>query len=83
MGLEETLALIAKKAKDLRDAGVVGRVIVADVSFELAPNEPPAAAIVDDTPPTDPLDDKDTFGGRIPRRRGSDRPQEPQELDDV
>ena len=76
MGLEETLALSAKKAKDLRDAGVVGRVIVADVSFELAPSEPPAAAIVDDAPSTDPLDDKDTFGGQIPRRRGHEGPQD-------
>ena len=74
MGLEEALTLIVRKAKELRDAGVVGRVFVGDVNFELAPSEPPN--VIETPVSTDPLEDKDTFGGKIPRRRGYEGPQE-------
>ncbi len=71
--LEEHLDAITKKAKDLRDAGVTGRVTIGDISFELAvaetaeagPTQAPAAE------PANPLDDRDTYGGRMPRRRGA------------
>lgn len=66
--LAEQLTVIAGQTKALRDSGVIGRVNVGDVSFEigeaLAPAEPNQEAA-----PSNPLDDPDTFGGHIPQRR--------------
>lgn len=71
--LEEHLTTIAAKAKALRDAGVVGRVTIGDVSFELADVlPPPAPQSVDDQRA---LDDPDTFGGAMPERKGPIMPR--------
>lgn len=66
--LAEKLTVIADKAKALRDAGVVGRVDVDGVSFELGEAALPAGPQFEEAPGT-PLDDKDTYGGFIPQRR--------------
>ena len=72
--LAETLSTIADKAKALRDAGVVGRVSIGDVSFELAEDvlEPIPAIPPVDVGRGSALDDPDTYGGYIPRRRGAE-----------
>lgn len=75
--LEEHLTVIAAKAKGLRDAGVVGRVTIGDVSFELA------EVIVQQQPTgeqqehTNPLDDPATYGGQMPQPRVLRPPQPP------
>lgn len=70
--LEETLTTIATKAKALREAGVVGRVTIGDISFALEggvqPLPVPTQEQADDEPTGD-LDDPDTFGGQMPHRR--------------
>jgi hypothetical protein len=77
--LAETLTTIAEKAKALREAGVVGRVQIGDVSFEVGELEQPAP--VQTTQPsngahsTDAFEDPDTYGGYVPTRR---RPEEQQ-----
>lgn len=67
--LSETLTAIADLTKALRDAGVVGRVHVGDVSFEIGEQLSSAPATQHDAQPQNPLDDPDTFGGFIPQRR--------------
>ena len=70
--LDETLATIAKRAKDLRDAGVFGRVTIGDVEFEIAGPEPELPMVIQQAGPenSSPLDDADTFGADdVPRRR--------------
>lgn len=69
--LEEHLDAIAKKAKNLRDAGVTGRVTIGDISFELAEAAEPGPTQAPAAEPANPLDDRDTYGGRMPRRRGA------------
>jgi hypothetical protein len=66
--VKDTLSAIVESAKALREAGVVGRVQIGDVSFELAL---PASDIrtVQDGSDGDPLNDPATYGGFIPRRR--------------
>jgi hypothetical protein len=85
--LEETLATLAAKAKDLRQAGVT-RVAIGDIELELAePEPPPAPPPVDERQPKSEddgrrrsaIDDPDTFGGEIPRRRGAPRVVEHEE----
>lgn len=66
--LAETLTVIADKAKALRDAGVVGRIEVANISFEIGEAFAPTGPMHEDAP-GNPLDDKDTYGGFIPTRR--------------
>lgn len=73
--LDEQLKTIAARAKELRDAGVTGRIKIGDVSFELVgadPAPPPAQ----DEEPKNPLDDADTYGGYIPQPRWAARPRE-------
>ncbi len=74
--LDETLTTIANRAKALRDSGVVGRVSVGDVSFDLASPEPVPAVPVMATQDNigSPLDDPDTYGGHLPQRRGAPLP---------
>lgn len=76
---EQTLAVIATKAKDLRDAGISGRVSVGDVHFDLNPAEPAMIQLPRETEHEgNPLDDAETYGGEMPRRRG-----QPQETEDA
>ncbi len=81
--LEETLAAIANKAKSLRDAGVVGRVSIGDVSFDLTDAQPAAAmtpvVTTQDDGSGNALDDPETYGGYIPQPRGAQRPPEDDE----
>ena len=68
--MREVLEALEDKAKTLRDAGV-RRLRIDGLEVELAPAEP---AIVVAGPPEraellDPLDDPDTFGGRMPSFR--------------
>jgi hypothetical protein len=72
--LEEQLATIAAKAKALRDAGVVGRVTIGDVSFELADIIPTPMPQSGDQQQS-ALDDGDTFGGSVPERKGPIMPR--------
>lgn len=72
--LEEQLTVIASKAKALRDSGVVGRLTIGDVSFELADFIPPATTQQDNQPQRE-LDDPDTFGGQMPERKGPIMPK--------
>lgn len=74
--LEETLATIAAKAKSLRDAGVVGRVTVGEVSFALADPEALTSIPSGHEPRGNLLDDPELYGGHVPERRGP--PQLPQ-----
>lgn len=71
--LDDQLAAIARHAKPLRDAGVVGRVTIGDVAFELDTPEPQAAPVavrMPDKVESDPLKDPDTFGtDGVPQRR--------------
>lgn len=70
--LDEALAAIARRAKDLREAGVVGQVSIGEIEFELAASEPAQPVMVQpgDESRGSPLDDPATFGGDdIPRRR--------------
>ena len=74
--LGETLAVIADKAKALRDAGVVGRVTVDGVSFEvgeLVAREATGAAPAtnENEAPANVLDDPDLYGGFVPQRRAA------------
>jgi hypothetical protein len=72
--LEEHLTTIAAKAKALRDAGVVGRLTIGDVSFELADVMlPPAPQQGGEQ--SNPIDDADTFGGTMPERKGPIMPR--------
>jgi len=79
--LEEVLITIARQALALREAGVVGRVTVGEVSFDLAGAEPPPVALPQpaDDGQGNPLDDPDTYGGQVPRRRGADQPDKDDE----
>ena len=72
--LAEKLKTIADVAPALRDAGVLGRVIVDGVAFEVC-EAAVAAPLTDQSgePPTNPLDDPDLYGGHVPQRR---RPRE-------
>jgi hypothetical protein len=72
--LEEQLATIAAKAKALRDAGVVGRVTIGDVSFELA-DIIPTPLPQSDTDQGSALDDPDSYGGSVPERKGPIMPR--------
>jgi hypothetical protein len=68
--LDDALGAIAKRAKDLRDAGVTGRISIGDVAFELSDPEPsPALAQSADESRGSPIDDPETFGGYLPSRR--------------
>jgi hypothetical protein len=70
--LDETLATIERRAKGLRDAGVIGRVTIGDITFELDALEPAPLMPLQQSAPQekDPLDDGDTFGtGAVPKRR--------------
>jgi hypothetical protein len=70
--LDDTLKTIAARAKELRDAGVVGRVTIGDIAFELdAPEPQPAVTVqLSDKGEVDPLKDPDTFGtDGVPKRR--------------
>lgn len=72
--LEDTLAVIATKAKALRDAGVTGPVAIGDISFEIASanvaeTEVPATNPIVVEQPLPAIDDADTYGGHIPKRR--------------
>lgn len=66
--LREQLRIIADEAPKMRKAGVVGRVVVGDVTFSL--DAEPGEAIVDDDDDGDPLNDPATYGfrrgGKIP-----------------
>lgn len=77
--LEETLAAIASKAKALRDAGVVGRLEIGEITFELAAVEPPRPVLVD-APVSgrgNAFEEPNTFGvdvdDDIPRRKKAPR----------
>ena len=77
--LDKALAAIAANAKTLRDAGVVGRVTIDAVSFELADTmhlQPMQQQ------PEHVLDDPETFGGFIPQRRMPLGPSDPEDLID-
>jgi hypothetical protein len=63
--LDKTLAAIALRARDLREAGVTGRVTIGDIVFELDAPVP----VQPSQPEPDPLDDPTTFGGEMPQRR--------------
>lgn len=65
--LADLLTVIAVRAKDLRDAGVVGEITIGEVRFQLG--EPPVEISPTEDEPVAPLDDEDTFGGEMPRRR--------------
>lgn len=80
--LEDALTAIANKAQSLRDAGVVGRVSIGDVSFEVASAEPSAPVVVEHDEPSNPVDDPETYGGYIPRRRAPAAPVDAQFDDD-
>lgn len=67
--LAEKLTTIADKAKALRDAGVVGRVSVDGVSFELADNAPAPTLTAQHDDSLADIDHPDTYGGFIPQRR--------------
>jgi hypothetical protein len=67
--LEQVLSVVANKAKSLRDVGIVGRVTVGDISFELADAEPATPADSHRDGAGNPIDDGDTYGGSVPRRR--------------
>jgi hypothetical protein len=67
--LEQSLTIIARHAKDLREAGIVGRLTIGEISFELADAEPPAHADGRPDGHGNPIDDGDTYGGAVPRRR--------------
>lgn len=73
--LDEQLKTIAARAKELRDAGVIGRVTIGDIKFELVGAEPPAPASQHDEP-TNPIDDPETYGGHLPQPRWASRPSE-------
>ena len=83
--LEETLTIIATKAKDLRVAGITGRVSVGDVHFDLDAAEQAAPILLPPTSEqkqeTNPLDDAETYGGEMPRRRGADQATETEDDD--
>src|SRR5690348_13962038 len=72
--LDEALTLIAAKAKALREAGV-SKLELLGIALELLPDDPPASLPTPETrndgeeAPVDPLDDPETFGGALPRRR--------------
>lgn len=71
--LDEALAAIARRAKELRDAGVVGQIAIGDIEFELAgPDEAPLQAVTSpagDDGRGSPIDDPETYGGAVPSRR--------------
>ncbi len=71
--LEATLAIIAAKAKPLRDAGIMGRVSVGDVHFDLTGESPLVPLPQGTEEPANPIDDADTYGGEMPRRKGADK----------
>ncbi len=76
--LDESLATIAKHALALRSAGVTS-VSVGPVKFDIDRIDPPqtitTTAGQDNATASDldPLDDPRTYGGSIPRRKGSQR----------
>ena len=72
--LDKTLSTIAARAKELRDAGVTGRIQVGDIAFDLGGGEPPSVPAHPEQEPANPLDDPATFGGRMPQPRWRDRP---------
>jgi len=77
--LEDRLKLIAKLAPELRKAGVVGKVAIGDVAFELDPLDPglieaPSEPTTTPDKPDDAMRDPDLYGGEVPRRRGTPPP---------
>lgn len=74
LSLEETLDLVVRKADEMRAKGIL-ELEGAGLRIRLAPKDPPVVAQSvtddDDDDPTDPLDDPETFGGRVPQRRGA------------
>lgn len=70
--LDDTLVTIAKRAKDLREAGVFGHVTVGDVEFDVASPEPVLPLVIQRSGPEEPspLDDAATYGSdEVPKRR--------------
>ncbi len=72
--LAEKLTAIAEAAPVLRAAGVLGRVEVAgEIAFDVCEVITPGAVQQANEPPVHVLDDRETFGGELPRRK---RPRE-------
>jgi len=69
--LEKTLETIVKQAPALRKAGVAS-LSVGTVTISLVPPDPPQTAGMDGEAESDrdPIDDGDTYGGEVPRRKG-------------
>jgi hypothetical protein len=72
--LEETLDMVIRKADDMREKGIL-EFDGAGIRLRLAPKDQPEVSTSvtdeDNAAPVDPLDDPDTFGGEMPRRRGA------------
>lgn len=78
------LTAIAGKAASLRDAGIVGRVSIGDVNFELGRVDPAPAPMVapQDDGRGNAIDDPATYGGHVPEppwRRAEHPPQDDEE----
>jgi hypothetical protein len=68
--LEQTLTIIEARAKGLRAAGITGRVSVGDVHFELeAAGLPLVPVTTSQATEVNALDDAETYGGLMPKRR--------------
>lgn len=76
--LEETLTIIATKAKGLRDAGVFGLVRIGEIEFRLDSPDPVMLPAKNETEMA-PINDPDTYGGEMPRRRGAPQHDEDDE----
>lgn len=75
--LDEALTTIAAKAKALRDAGVIGRVTIGEISFDLSDATPSAVTLSRDGVESDPIDDGATFGAeRVPQPKWAARPRD-------
>lgn len=73
---DEILKSIVANAKGLRESGISGRVVVFGVEFNLTEPEPLMPVQPSTNSDIDPLNDEDTFGGEMPRRRTMPRAHE-------